>query len=246
MLPIVPLLVLVALAEVGSPDPAQLIRNAMAAGAVQDKKNEKFTFLEDEEREGEKKRTYDNIMLEGANYRKLILIDGKPLDAKTAKKVEEDLEKTRQQRKRHQVGFHKEIQDSTLDQVARLFDSKVTGEEVINGRKAWRVESEPKPGVKGANSQEEEVLATRRVTWFDEEDGVEARSRSTYFRNVHQIQAGNEMEAESSKIGDTWHITSFRFHANIKFFPGIGVKGDVLYRYREFKRFAVDTTFTPN
>ena len=241
-----PLLALAVLADAGPPNAAQLIRNAIAAGAAQGQKNEKFTFLEDEEREGEKKRTYDNVMLEGENYRKLILIDGKPLDAKTAKKVDDDLEKTRQQRKHHQVGFHKEIHDSTLDQVARLFDSKVTGEEVVNGRKAWRVESEPKPGLKGANSQEEEVLATRRITWFDEEDGVEVRSRSTYFRNAHQIQAGNEMEAESSKVGDSWHITSFRFHANVKFFPGIGVKGDVLYRYYEFKRFAVDATFTPN
>lgn len=34
-------------------------------------------------------------MLEGENYTKLILIDGKPLDAKTQKKVAADLEKTR-------------------------------------------------------------------------------------------------------------------------------------------------------
>ncbi len=100
MFPIAPLLVVLALAD-QSPDPSALIHKAIAASKDQNERKEKFTFREDEEKKGEKKRTYDNIMLEGSNYRKLILIDDRSLDAKTAKKVDEDLEKTRQERKRH-------------------------------------------------------------------------------------------------------------------------------------------------
>lgn len=41
-------------------------------------------------------------MLEGDTYRKLVLLDGKPLDAKTEKKVQADLAKTREERKKQQ------------------------------------------------------------------------------------------------------------------------------------------------
>lgn len=185
-------------------------------------------------------------MLEGENYRKLILIDGQPLDAKTAKKVDADLEKTRQERRQHNGLFHKNITNSSLEQILRLFDSKVTGEEAINGRKAWRVESEPQPGAKPANKDEEDQLATHVITWFDEEDGEVARSRTTYIRNAHQIQAGNEMEVEMNKIGDSWHPVKFRFKPNLKFMLGIHITGEVRYRYYDYKRFSVETTFTPN
>jgi hypothetical protein len=71
---------------------------------AQDAKAWKFTFREDEDKlpvdeKGKPRsathRTYDNVMLEGANYRKLILIDGKPPDSKLQQKIEADMEKER-------------------------------------------------------------------------------------------------------------------------------------------------------
>jgi hypothetical protein len=243
---VVPLLILSALAEGNFPDPAKLIADAILAEQAQAKKNLKFTWREDEERPKEKTKTYDVIMLEGENYRKLILIGSQPLDAKTEKKVEGELEKTRQERKHgRSIGFHKNIQGAGLEQVSRLFDSKVTGEETIDGRKAWRMESEPKPGTPWANAQEEEMLAARRITWFDEEAGVEVQNRTTYFRNIHQIQAGNEFDLQFGKVGDSWQVIAMNFQPNIKFMPGVHITSGVHYRYYDFKRFASDSNFIP-
>jgi hypothetical protein len=163
------------------------------------------------------------------------------------KKVEEDLEQTRQQRRKHKLtSYRKTIAFPELDQLTRLFDSKVTGEETVAGRKAWRVESEPKPGAKAASPDEEEILATRRVTWFDREEGVEVRRHTTYFRAVHKIQAGTRDELEWSKVGDVWLLSSQFFHGDVRFFPGVHIANDARYRYYDYKRFTAESTFTPN
>ncbi len=102
-------------------------------------------------------------MLEGSEYRKLILKDGKPLDAKTQKRVDADLDKARAERRRNSFTHH-EVSLGDLDLLGRIFDNKVTGEETVLGRRAWRMESEPKSGYKPANKAEEAALAARAST----------------------------------------------------------------------------------
>jgi hypothetical protein len=249
---VAPLLLLAVLAEGSFPDPAELIRNAIAASKAQDAKNEKFTWREDEVRTDDKgapikgfRRTYENIMLEGDNYRKLILVDGQPLDAKMAKKVEEDLAKTRQQRKGHRL-FHTTVSLGGIELLGRLFDSKVTGEDLVDGRKTWRVESEPKRGIKPANPEEAESLATRRVTWFDQQEGVELRRLTTFIRATHRFQAGTETQMDWSKVGDAFLLSSLDFRWHLKFLPGVAPSGDSRYRYYDYKRFSTESTFIPN
>ena len=246
------LLAFAAFADNSVPDPEQLIRKAMEFRKAQADKNWKFTWREDEEWRDEKGqpmkpfvRTYDNIMLEGDNYRKLILLDGQPLDAKTARKVEADLNKTREERKKHPL-FHKVVHMGDLDSLERLFDSKVTGEEVVGGRKAWRVESDAKPGAKPANPGEQEVIAAHQVTWFDEDEGVDLRRRTTYTHGVHNIKAGTEVEIEWDKVGEAWLPASTVFHGEVDFFPGVSAHPNKKYRFYDYKRFSVETTFTPN
>jgi hypothetical protein len=245
-------MLLVPLLLLALPDPVQIIHTAVAANAAQAARKEKFTWREDEVRNDEKgvpikgfRRTYDVIMLEGDTYRKLITIDGGPLDAKMQKKVDEDMEKTRQQRKSHRL-FHVSISSGGLGDLEKFFDSKVTGEETVNGRKAWRVESEPKAGIKPANGEESDILSSRRVTWFDEGEGFELRRVTTYIRNTHHFQAGTQIEEEWSKVGDAWLSSSLLLRWHLKFLPGIAPSGTSSYRYYDYKRFSSESTFTPN
>jgi hypothetical protein len=247
-----PLLFITALAEGAAPTPDQLIEKAIALNKAQDARALKYTWREDEERRDDKGqpqhpflKTYDVIMLEGDSYRKLILEDGQPLDAKTAKKVEENLEKTREERKKHKI-LHKTIHMGDLETLPRLFDSKVTGEEVIGGRKTWRIESDPKAGIKPANQGEEEILATHRVTWFDQEEGFDLRRSTTYPRKINKIDAGTHGEFEFAKVGDVWLPASQIFRGGAHFFPGINAFGDIHIRYYDYKRFTSESTFTPN
>ena len=181
-----------ALAQDAVPSAETLLRNAIAAEKAQNAKDWKFTWREDEDKFPSDKngkplpeshRTFDNIMLEGEVYRKLILIDGKPPGEKLQKKIDSDMERERAARRAHPAaatGRH-EVRVGDLDRIARMCDSKVAGEEMASGRMTWRVESLPKADYKPADKDEEKFLSARRVTWFDAQEGVAISiSRSSF------------------------------------------------------------------
>lgn len=237
------------------PSPADLIARAIAAQSAQSSRNSKYTYREDHEQQPLDKngkpdgpsssKTYDHIMLEGENYSKLILIEGKPLDAKTQRNVDADLEKTRAERRRNgPLSVHRTISVGGLDVLPRLFDNKVTGEETIAGRKTWRMESEPKPGYKPAGKNEEQVLNSRRVTWFDQEDGFPVREKTTYIRATNSFQPGSIIDLNYIKIGDDWLLSDAIMHADMKMAPGLHGRIESHQRYSDYKRFSVDSTLT--
>jgi hypothetical protein len=154
------------------------------------------------------------------------------------------MEKMRELRRKHAF-MNKVVPYGGLGVLERLFDNKVVGEESVGGRKAWKVESEPKKGVKGADSKEEEILATRRTTWFDQEEGVELRRRSVYVRGIHSIKAGSFDDMEWSKVGDAWLLAKNHLRSEVSPAPGFGSFGDASYRYFDYKRFSADATFIP-
>ncbi len=243
-------------AQSAPPAPSELIARAIAAQNAQSARGWKYTYREDHEEQQLDKngkpdgppstKTYDHIMLEGENYSKLILIDGKPLDAKTQKKVDADLEKTRAERRgKHLLSMHRTVSVGGLDLLPRLFDNKVTGEETMSGRKTWRMESEPKSGYKPANKQEEEIMSSRRVNWFDQEDGFPIKETTIYVRATNSFQPGTIFDLDFLKIGDDWLPGDFTMHVDLKMLPGIHGRVESRQRYSDYKRFSVDSTLTP-
>jgi hypothetical protein len=247
-------LLLAGLLATDPPPAEQLIRAAIAARKAQDDRGWKFTFREDQENYQIDKNgkllpsnthTFDNIMLEGENYRKLILIDGKPLDSKTQKKVDQDLEKARAERRGHKMGtITRSVSLADLEHLEKLFDNKVTGSETVLGREAWRVESEPKTGYKPESKQESEALATRRVTWFDKEEGVELKEHIVFLRATNGFQPGSEFDTEYNKFSDAWLVERFTMRIDFKALAVIHAKAETRYRYYDYKRFTVDVKIT--
>jgi hypothetical protein len=240
-------------AQSGLPTPTELIRRAIAAEQAQAERGRKYTFREDHiqsqiDKNGNpgppKTDTYEHIMLEGSNYRKLILSGGKPLDAKTQKKVDEDLEKARTER-RSLLSFKRTVSLGGMELVDRLFDNKVTGEEIIAGRKTWRMESEPKPGYKSGNAAEDEALATRRVYWFDEEDGVVIQDHSVFIRAAKGFQPGSTIDTVLAPIGDDWMLSEGTMRADMKFMPGVRGRVESHQKYYDYRRFTVDSAMKP-
>ena len=231
-------------AQIAPPRAAALIERALAVNKAQDEKGWKYTFREDSdqwqwgrnrERVAEHRKTYEHIMLEGSDYKKLILIDGQSLDAKTQKKVDADLEKARAARRKHSDKSLFEYSGS-LDLLARLFDNSVTGEETVLGRKTWRLESEPKRGYKAANRREEQLLMLRETIWFDQQDGAEIKERDVFLETAKGFPPGTIVEMEFAKIGEAWLLDNLTFHLSF---------GGIHSRLYDYKRFTVDSTLAP-
>jgi hypothetical protein len=247
------LLVLLAPAE---PDVVQVIRNGVAAGKAQDDKGWKYTWRQDYEQTdidkngkvfGKKLMTFDMIMLEGENYQKLILIDGKPLDDKLQKKVDKELEEERGRRHSQHSSLRtlrKSWAMSTLPDLEPLFDNKLAGEDTVGGRPAWRVESTPKASHKPANKTEEQIMGARRTTWFDREEGFEIKHEIEFIRPVEGNQPGTRYVVEWAKIGDAW-LPSQEFHkVEFKALGMIHAWGEHRFRFYDYKRFEVESKIT--
>ncbi len=236
------------------PTAESLIARAVAAAKAQSDRNWQYTYREDHTQSQVDKngkpgppetRTYEHIMLEGAEYKKLVLIDGHPLDPKMRKKVDSDLEKTRAKRRGSLLpSLHRSVSLGGLELLLRLFDNKVTGRETINGRAAWKVVSEPKPGVKAANRQEEEVLASSRTSWFDEQDGNRIRELIEFQRAANGFQPGTVFELQFAHVGEAWLLSDATIRASMKMAIARG-RVESHQRYYDYKRFQADSAFTP-
>jgi hypothetical protein len=240
-----------ALAQDAAPSAETLLRDAIAAEKAQADKGWKFTFREDEDKfpldkNGkplpESHSTYDNIMLEGDLYRKLILIAGKPPDEKLQKKINTDIEKERTARRAHpaQTGRHV-VSVGDLDHITRLCDSKVTGEEAVSGRMAWRIESLPKAGYRPVDKDEEKFLTARRVTWIDEKEGFAIKYLEVFLRPTAGLQPGSEIEREFGKHGDAWLPDRMILRYDMRLYAVVRGRGESRYRYYDYKKFEVES-----
>jgi hypothetical protein len=239
-----------ALAQEAPPTAASLIAKAAALEKAQNDKDWKFTFREDEDKlPVDKKgnqltpshRTYDNIMLEGDLYRKLILIDGKPPEPKLQKNIEAEMERERAVRRtRSGTGRH-EVNVGSLEQIARMCDSKVTGQEAVSGRMAWRVESQPKSDYKPAGKEEAKFLGARRVTWFDRQEGVALKYLEVFILPTAGFQPGSEIEREFAKHDDAWLMDRLVLRYNFKMMAVVRGRGETRLRFYDFKKFTAES-----
>ncbi len=229
-----------------APRPEELIHRAIQVGKAQEAKGWKFTWKEDVS-EKETTKTFDVIMLEGSNYRKLILVDGKPLDAKMQKRVDADLEKERAARRaRKTFSLHRSVSLGGLETLEELFNNRLAGEELVGDRPAWRIESEPKTDHKPTDKDEEQAMSARRTTWIDKEEGTEVRWKSVFVKAANGFQPGTVMEGQQGRVLDdqkglAWMPASTVFRFDVKFAPMIRAQGETKYRYYDYKRFGSDS-----
>lgn len=246
------MLALTLLLLAAGPSPESLFEAAMARHQAQSTK--KFTYREELEqwrtaKDGTLKlnsaKTFDVIMLEGDNYRKLILIDGKPLEAKLQKKVDEDLEKTRSTRRRSLRSITRTLSTGGLGDIPRLFTLNLSGEELLNGRKTWRVEATPNPNYKPANKEEENLRNTTRTYWFDQADGIDIKSRIVYTKATNGFQPGTEIEVNLANINGAWLTETLFFRFDLKAMAVMKAKGEARHRYLDYKLFEAESKLLP-
>jgi hypothetical protein len=239
-----------ALAQDAVPSAEALLRKAADPDKVQAAKNLKFTWREDEDhiptdKNGKPQkpthRTFESIMLEGDNYRKLVLIEGQPPDPKLQKKIDADLEKERAARKAHpQIGRH-EVRFGGVEQILRMCDSKVAGEEEVNGRKAWRIESLPKSAYEPAGEEEKRLLAVKRVTWVDEQESAVLKSLEIFLHPAGGLEPGSEVELTYAKVAGAWMPAAMTLRYRMKLYGMVHGYGETRYRFYDYKKFEVES-----
>jgi hypothetical protein len=240
---------------------AQDIDDILKRNHEADKQNEErakqYTYVEETDnfeydKHGERKKTgseiHDVIFVEGESYKRLVARDGKPLppkeEAKEEKKLQQTAEERRKARRKGLFNFSRSVSVSG-DDLDKLCDRRMAGEEEIRGRKAWVIEYTPQKGRVPANKHEKDVLSMQTKVWVDEEDGVTAKLELLAISDGTFLKPGSSITIETAKINDDAWLPVFTvFDARIQIALVIRDSVRSESRNSNFKKFDVKSTIT--
>jgi len=171
-------------------------------------------------------RTYENMMIEGSPYQKLVAINGEPLPPNKARTEARKLRQAIARRK-HESASDRQAhieqyergrrQDHELmQQMMEAFDFKLLGEETVNGRKCYVLDGIPRPDYKPISRDTEVLKGMRGRLWVDEEEFQWVKVHAEVFRPVAfglfiaQVEPGTEFTLEEGPVGEgIWEPISF-------------------------------------
>jgi len=242
----------------------QLLRVVADKDEENDKRLRDYTYIERDvenklDGKGETKsteiKTYDVLEIDGEQVQRLIEKDDKPLDAKEAAKEEEKIQKIIDKRKNESDGERKKREQKEekdreegrkfVHEVADAYNFKLVGTEMVDGREAWVIEGEPRPGFEPHMKYANLLPKFHGRVWIDKDDlqlskmDVEAIDTVSFGWVVARIHKGTHFMLEQTRVNDeVWlpkHVT-FKVDARVALLKGYKFDGDQTFRdYKKFR-----------
>jgi hypothetical protein len=193
--------------------------------------------------------------LYGEQVERLIAKDDKPLSEKDAAKEKERIEKLTDKRKneseedraKRQAGEEKQREKNRefVREVADAYDFHLLGSEMLNGRDAWVIGGEPRPGFQARLKEAQMLPKYHGRLWIDKNDlqlvklDVEAIDTVSFGWFLARIHKGTRLVMEQTRVNqEVWlpqHI-SFRLDARVAVFKGYNQENEETYRdYKKFR-----------
>ncbi|HEX4486711.1 MAG TPA: hypothetical protein VH088_10615 [Terriglobales bacterium] len=247
-----------------------LIRQSAEKDIENDRAQRNYTYIQREEERkldgnGQVKstetRTFEIMVLFEEPVRKLVAKDDKPLPPKDAAKEEEKIQKIIDERKNEDEGkrkkrLEKQAKDADegrqfVNEIADAYDFRQTGMEAINGREAYVIDGEPRPGYEPKRKEAKFLPKFRFRAWIDKASSqwvkldiqcIDTVSVGLFLVRVHQ---GSNIQIEQTQVNDeVWlpkHVL-LKLDARIALFKGINMQEDVTYR--DYRKFHTETKIT--
>ncbi len=203
-------------------------------------------------------RTYEILEIYGEQVQRLIEKDDKPLDAKEAAKEEAKIQKvidkrkneSEDDRKKREEKEEKEREDGRkfVREVADAYNFTLVGTELVDGREAWVIDGEPRPGFEPHMKEAKILSKFHGRVWIDKGDlqmsklDIEAIDTVSVGWVLARIHQGTRVMLEQTRVNDeVWlprHVT-FKLDARVALFKGYHLDGE--QAYRDYKKFRTST-----
>ena len=200
-------------------------------------------------------KTYEILEVGGEQVQRLVQKDDKPLDAKEAAKEEEKIQKiidkrkneSDEERKKREAKDEKEREDGRkfVREIADAYNFKLIGSEAVNGRDAWIIEGEPRPGFEPHVKDAKFLTKFHGRVWIDKSDlqlskmDVETLDTVSIGLFIARIHKGTRVIFEQVRINDEVWLpkqVDFKLSARIALLKGYNIDGEQTYRdYRKFR-----------
>jgi hypothetical protein len=203
-------------------------------------------------------KTYEVLDIYGEQVQRLIEKDGKPLDAKDAAKEEEKIQKIIDKRKNESEAERKKREEKEakdredgrkfVKEIADAYNFKLLGTELVDGREAWMIEGEPRPGFQPHMKFADKLPKFHGRVWIDKADlqmsklDVEALDTISFGLVLARLHKGTRFMMEQTRVNDeVWlprHVT-FKFDARVALFKGYKMDGE--QTFSDYKKFGASS-----
>ncbi len=218
----------------------EIVKRSVATNDLNWKVAPQYTYFEKDVivRKGKKTvRSYEDLMVDGWPYQKLVAENGQLLSSARARaeegKLKEEIVRRQREsaaeREQHiQKYLRERRQDHELmQQMIKAFDFKLLGQETVNGHRCYVLEGLPRPDYRPINRDTAVLKGMRGTLWVDTEHYQWVKVHAEVFRSVAfglflaHVEPGTEFTLEQGPVGGgIWLPTRFdqNVNANILFF----------------------------
>jgi hypothetical protein len=247
-------------------DPRELIRQAADAEMANEKKANSYTYVQRSETkkiDGDGKvastesETSEVMVLYGEHVERLIARNDQPLSDKDKAKAEEKIDRfmeerkneTQEQRQKRLANKQKddEQEKSYVAEIADAYNFTLDGIEKVNGRDAYKISAEPRPGFEPKSRFAKFLPKFHFKVWIDKEDhqwvklDAEALGDVSYGLFLVRIHKNSRFSLEQTRVNDeVWlpeHIHG-RIDARILIFKSLNE--DLDFTYRDYKKYRAE------
>jgi hypothetical protein len=185
------------------------------------------------ERDGEKIKTFQEVMLAGSRYERLVAVDDKPLSPEDETKEQHRFEKAIAQRQQEspsereqRVGqYQEEInRDHVLmGELVKALDFTLSGKEMLGSREVYVLKGTPRADYRPPNKQARALTGMQGTLWIDAANFHWVKAEAEVVRPVWiygfiaRIEPGTRFELDQAPIAEgLWMPTHFLMDAKAK------------------------------
>jgi hypothetical protein len=180
-------------------------------------------------------KTYDELMVLGSRYQRLVAVDGKPLTgqqkadeqrkldqaiaqrrAETAEQRSQRIENWDRSRKRNHL---------LVEQLTKAFDFKLAGTPILDGRKVYELSAKPRPGYQPPNNHAKVLTGMVGTLWIDQQtfQWVKVEAKVIHPVSIEgflaRVNPGTQFELKQAPVDPgVWLPTFFSMRARAKVF----------------------------
>lgn len=232
-------------------DAQTIIQRSVEANAKDWEAAPSYDYFERDQQPGGGTKTYEEIMILGSRYERLVAVNGKPLSADRQAEEQQKLQAVITQRQNESAReraervaqFEKGRRRNRLfmEQLTKAFNFSFLGEQELDGHDVYVLKATPSSDYQPPNMEAEALLGMAGKLWIDKQAFQWVRVEAWVIRPVSiegflaQVEPGTRFELEKSPVeDDIWLPRHFAMKSRARiffFFPHKTQADETYYGY---------------
>jgi len=216
-------------------DISDIIRRSVQANARDWQASPQYDCSERDQDPHGASKTYQDLIVLGSPYQKLIKIDGKPLSVQEQQREQQKLETAISERRHESVQeraqriakYEKERRrdNELMDQLTKAFDFTLAGEQTLDGYDVYVLKAKPRRGYRPPTTDTEVLKGMEGELWIDKQTYQWVKVEAHVIHPVSiegfmaRVEPGTRFELEKMPVDDNiWLAKHFSMKAHAKVF----------------------------